>query len=384
MEKQDKVTLVAVGDIGPDRDEPESIFAHTAPVLREGDITFGQLETNFSERGIPQVHRGPAPRAHPKNVAALTYAGFDIVSFASNHALDWNDDALFDTLDVLRKNNIVVIGAGKNIEEARQPAIIERKGTRVGFLAYCSVVPQGFEAEENKPGVAPVRATTSYEQVDWQAGTPPRIISRANPNDLAAMVTDIKRLRPNVDILVVSLHWGIHFMPSTIAMYQYEVGHAAIDAGADLIVGHHAHILKGIEVYKGKVILYSLCNFAFDLRFPPDFVESPRFKELRKLLNPDWEIDPDYPTYPFPADSRKTILVKCILSNKQIERVSFLPTMVNKQSQPYLLSRNDKRFDEVVNYIKKITAQQGLNTKYTIEGDEVMVWPEMNHPHDSE
>ena len=269
-----------------------------------------------------------------------------------------------------------MIGAGKNIEEARKPAIIESKGTKIGFLAYCSVVPQGFEATQNKPGVAPVRASTSYEQVDWQAGTPPRIVSWADPDDLAAMVTDIKNLRPNVDVLVVSMHWGVHFMPFTIAMYQHEIGHAAIDAGADLILGHHAHILKGIEVYKGKVIFHSLCNFAFDLRFPPNFVENPKFKEMKKLLNPEWEIDPDYPTYPFPADSRKTILVKCVISDKQIEKVSFLPVMINKQSQPNILGSSDAKFKEVTNYIEKITIHQGLKTRYIIEGDEVVVCTE--------
>ena len=272
----------------------------------------------------------------------------------------------------------MIIGAGKDIDEARKPAVIESKGTRVGFLAYCSVVSPGFEAAEDKPGVAPVRATTSYEQVDWQAGTPPRIVSRAAPDDLEAMVDDIKRLRPHVDILIVSMHWGVHFMPFTIAMYQYEVGHAAVDAGADLILGHHAHILKGIEVYKGKVIFHSLCNFAFDLRFPPNFVENPKFKEMKKLLNPEWEIDPDYPSYPFPADSRKTILAKCIISNRNIEKVSFLPAMINKQSQPSILSRADSNFDEVTNYIERITVHEGLKTGYTIEGDEVVINTENN------
>lgn len=373
MKNQEKVTICAVGDISPNRDKPESIFAHTAPILREADIAFGQLETLLSERGTSQLHMPHGLRAHPKNVAALTYAGFDVVSFASNHTLDWSDDALFDTLDVVRKNNIVVIGAGRNIEEARQPAIIERKGTKVGFLAYCSVVPDGFEAGIDKPGVAPLRATVSYEPVDWQPGTPPRIITRANRNDMAAMVDDIKRLRPNVDVLVVSMHWGVHFVPAVIAMYQYEVGHAAIDAGADIIIGHHAHILKGIEVYKGKVIFFSLCNFAFDRRRPAAISETPKFREMVKLFNPDWENYPDYPAYPFPAASRKTMLVKCIISNKQIERVSFLPVMINKQSEPEIMPRGDKRSSEVFDYMQWVCKDQNLNAKLSFDGDEIVV-----------
>ncbi len=313
----------------------------------------------------------PGLRIPPKNVAALTYAGFNIVSFASNHTLDWSDDALFDTLDVLRKNNIVVIGAGRNIDEARRPAIIECKGTKVGFLAYCSVVPSGFEARADKSGVAPVRATTSYEQVDWQPGTPPRIISRANPDDLAAMVDDIKRLRQSVDVLVISIHWGIHYVPSIIAMYQYEVGHAAIDAGADIIIGHHAHILKGIDVYKGKVIFFSLCNFAFD--FPAGRLAKGASRAFYSSIGKGWKIDPEYPMYGFPADSRKTILVKCILCNKQIERVSFLPVMINKQSQPEIMLRGDKRSSDVFEYMQWLCKDQNLDTKLFFDGDEIVV-----------
>ena len=115
-----------------------------------------------------------------------------------------------------------------------------------------------------------MRASTFYEQVDWQPGTPPRIVTLANKDDLAAMVEDIKKVRPLVDVLIMSIHWGVHHVPAVIAMYQKEVGHAAIDAGVDIILGHHAHILKAVEVYKGKVIFYSIGNFVV----PPLFDRS--------------------------------------------------------------------------------------------------------------
>ncbi len=372
----EKLSIYGVGDVHPNREDPESIFALAAPTLKEADILFGQMEVILSERSAPQMYMFPVFRGHPKNVAALTYAGFDVMSFAGNHTLDCGEEACLDTLDLLRRNNIAVIGVGKDLDEARKPIILERKGTRVAFLDYCSVVPPGYEAwpafetSPGKLGLAPMRASTFYEQVDWQPGTPPRILTFADEDDLEAMKEDIRKVRPQADIVVMSIHWGIHFVPAAIAMYQREVGHAAIDAGVDLILGHHAHILKGIEVYKGKVIFYSLCNFGFDFsqRRRMDLPRIRKSRELYKLVR-----DPEYPTYPFPVDSRKTIIAKCIISDKKIEKVSFLPVMVNKQSQPEVLPRSDKRSSEVLDYIDWCCKDQELNAKFSWEGDEVVI-----------
>ncbi|MBI4332824.1 MAG: CapA family protein [Chloroflexi bacterium] len=361
------IILHAVGDVSVRREKPESMFALAGATFKNADIRFGQMENILSERGVPQAHVFPSMCAHPRNVAALTYAGFDVMSAAGNHTLDWGDNALFDTMDLLGKNGIKVIGVGKNIDEARQPAIIEKTGTRVAFLAYCSVLPKGYDARRDKPGAAPMRATTSYEQADWQPGTPPRVLSFANKEDLQAMVDDIKKVRPLVDVVVLSMHWGIHYVPAAIAMYQKEVGYAAIDAGADLILGHHAHILKGIEVYKGKPIFYSLGNFAFDGRS----IERVRNDSTWKFYQ--FELDPDYPTFPFPPDSRKVIIARCIISGGTIQRVSYLPVMVNKQSQPEVLPRSDGRSAEVYDYMERICKDQRLDTRFSWDGDEVVI-----------
>lgn len=372
----EKLSLYGVGDVHPVREDPESIFALAAPTLKKADILFGQMEINLSEQCAPQMYMYPVFRAHPKNVAALTFVGFDVMSFAGNHTLDCGEGACLDTMDILRKNNIAVVGVGKDLQEARKPFILEKKGTRVAFLAYCSVVPVGYEAwptiegAPGKLGLAPMRASTYYEQVDWQPGTPPKILSFADKEDLEAMKEDIRKVRPLADIVVMSIHWGIHFSPGVIAMYQREVGHAAIDAGVDLILGHHAHILKGIEVYKGKPIFYSLCNFGFDSmrKRRKDITRIVVSRESYKLAP-----DPEYPTYPFPVDSRKTIIAKFIISDKKIEKVSFLPCMVNKQSQPEVLPRSDKRSSEVLEYMEWCCKDQGLNAKLSWEGDEVVV-----------
>lgn len=371
-ENGENITFYAVGDIGPDREDPSSIFRHVTDTIKHSDVAFTQLEVNLSKRGIG--HRENA--RSPEIAAAIKNAGFNVVSFAGNHCLDAGVDAFSDTIDNLKKQNLMVIGVGRIITEARQPAIVETKGTRIGFLAYNSILHEGYWAEDNRPGCAPLRAWTLYEPIDPpQPGTPARAHTFPNRSDLEAMIQDIKKLRPLCDLLVVSMHCGIHFTPAVIAEYQRDLAHTAIDAGADLILQHHAHILKGVEVYSGKAIFYSLCNFALELRFMTrERAADPHFIEMARSLNPEWKPPyPEYPSFPFPPDSRKTLIVKCIIFNKRIKKVSFLPTIINRNSEPEILSANDSRFMEIVKYMEDVTRDQGLDTEYVVEGNEVLI-----------
>jgi poly-gamma-glutamate synthesis protein (capsule biosynthesis protein) len=363
-------TLLAVGDIGPLRDDPEILFDPTRSLLRSADITFGQLEKCLSARGTQQLYLNKSlGRASPRVAEVIAEAGFDVVSFASNHTLSYSAEGLFDTVDGLTRHGVKVIGAGENIAAARQPAVFEVQGMTVGFLAYCSVVPRGFQAMEAKPGLAPVRVRTFYEQRDWQPGTPPKIVTQAYPEDVAAMVDDIAALRPKVDVLVVSHHWGIHYVPAMIADYQFEVGHATIDAGADLIVGHHPHILKGIEIYKGKPILYSIGSFA--LEHPLKDVKGTELEMLLKQYN--LTIDPRWERFAFPVDSQKTVIVKCTLANGGIERVGLLPAWINPQAQAELVTAGDPRSGEVLEYLRWLCDYHSLETTFCRDGDEIVV-----------
>jgi len=367
------ITVLAVGDVLVNRDDPDSIFAYVTSTIKSADIAFCQLETNYSERGLVLPQARVPCRAHPRNAPSIRKAGFKVVSFASNHHLDWGPDALLDTIEVMKKTGVNLIGVGKNIEEARKPQIIDCKGAKIAFLAYSSILPMGYWADVNRPGCVPMRGWTLYEQIEHdQPGTPPRIHSFAHEDDKAAMVEDIKKAKAQADLVMVSMHWGIHFTEAEIAAYQKEIGHAAVDAGADVILGHHAHILKAVEIYKGKLIFYSLCNFAFDLPLPMEFLMSTRWRELMQL-NPSWTIDPRYKSYPFPADARMTMACKIMISNKEIEKVSFLPALVNEDSQPRFLSKKEKEFSDVVEYMEKITKALKMETKFTVEGDEVII-----------
>ena len=308
----EEVLLCAVGDVAAFFKEPESMFVHTADILNEADITFGQNERHYTDRyterdllpGVPITEISPLAHA-----AALKLGGFDVMSFASNHCMD--------------------------------------------------------------PGCAPMRASTFYQQVDYQPGTPPEIISVANRDDLAAAIEDIKKAKASADIVVVSFHWGLHHMRGTLAMYEREVAHAVIDAGADLIVGHHPHVLKGIEVYKGKAVFYSMGNFAFDL---PLSVRTQRQKKLgakhafNKLTG-----DPEYADwYSWPAESRVSMIMKCRVANKKISRVSFLPVLINSRAQPVVVSQKDD-FEKALGNIRELSSSQGLNTEFCAEGGEIVV-----------
>lgn len=373
VNKADNLVLYAVGDVAPYREDPASIFERVTGVIRQADIAFCQLEINLTHQGTSLPQARLAMRADPKTARAIKQAGFSVVSFASNHCMDWGREAFLDTIGALKRQRLLVIGVGSNIEEARKPAIIERKGNRVAILAYNTILPQGYWAEADRPGCAPMRGITFYEQIEHdQPGTPCRIHTFPHSDDLQAMVDDIRKAKSQADLVILSIHWGIHFIPAVIAEYQREVARVAIDSGADLILGHHAHILKGTEVYKGKVIFYSLCNFALDLSPTKEMLESKRHQEIQ-VLNPDWQPDPEYPTYYLPPDSRKTMIARCVISSGEIKSVSFLPTYINKQSQPEVLSAADPRFGEVVGYMEEITQDQGLNARYVVKGDEVLI-----------
>ena len=130
----------------------------------------------------------------------------------------------------------LLLGAGADIAAARRPALVEVAGTRVAFLAYSSILPAGYWAEHDRPGCAPMRALTLYQQVEVdQPGTPARIHTYPDRADLKALRTDVRRARQEADFVVVSIHWGIHFVPSEIADYQRDVAYAAIDDGAGAV-----------------------------------------------------------------------------------------------------------------------------------------------------
>jgi len=226
---------------------PNSPFEFVGQTLSGADIAFVNLEAPLTDGGEPAnkdfVFRGP-----PAGAKALADAGLDIVSLANNHMLDYGPTGLADTMSALKAEGIAYAGAGENVHAARAPSVLQKFGIRVAFLAYVSTLSDsvsGFDvsstqATEDRPGVA------------W-----------LTPETVAA---DVAAAKLASDVVVVSMHTGNEYRDAPSAL-QVAAAHAAIDAGAALVLGSHPHVLQGLETYKGGLIIYSLGNFVFDFDF---------------------------------------------------------------------------------------------------------------------
>jgi poly-gamma-glutamate capsule biosynthesis protein CapA/YwtB (metallophosphatase superfamily) len=213
--------VVLLGCGGP-IDEPMQRYSELVrDTLAGADIRFAQIQRTYSEHGKLRAGSGGAHgRLPPSMVSVITDCGFNVASMAGNHAMDWGPEALLDTIELLRGMGIEVIGAGRNLAEARQPAVIDCKGLRIAMQAYCSVLHEGYAAGPDTPGVAPMRVYARYEPVDYQPGVPPRVITTPDEQDLADLVADVRAAKERADTVVLSLHWGVHFVPRVIADYQ--------------------------------------------------------------------------------------------------------------------------------------------------------------------
>ena len=211
-------------------------FAATAIELHKGDIAVGNLETPIAWSGTEFMFKKFRFRADPKCGPALKRAGFSVLTLANNHIMDFGEPALLETLHNLDSNGILSTGAGQNLLAARGKTMLQVKGAKVAFLAYSVTLPVEFFAASDRSGTAP--------------GYP------------LYYKKDIALAKASSDYVVVSFHWGLEGadMPH---LFQVATAHAAIDAGADVVLGHHPHVLQGIERYKKGIIFYSLGNFAF-------------------------------------------------------------------------------------------------------------------------
>ncbi len=239
-----EITIAAVGDLmlggraepflkqfGPDYP-----FRDMMPVLRTADLIAGNLESAISTHGTAVKNKTFTLRADPLAARALKSAGIRVVSLANNHSMDFGPIALRDTLDALNENEILYTGAGMDLEDARAPAIIKINGRTLAFLSYSLTFPLEFYASARQPGTAP-----GYGDF---------------------VKADIEKVRPLADLVIVSFHWGAELLTAA-KDYQIDLGHKAIDWGADVVLGHHPHVLQELEVYKGRLIAYSLGNFVF-------------------------------------------------------------------------------------------------------------------------
>jgi len=230
------IELMAVGDVilGRGVANKSRLFAAVAPWLRAADLTLGNLECIIVEEGVPR----PGPyrlRAPPSAVATLRDAGFDALGLANNHALDFGPAALVETVSWLQEAGIATVGVGSNAEEAVQPLIRESDGVRLALLAF-NAVPDPEDGTEDE----------GWTRAWWDRA-----------------IAAVAAAHAQADAVIVSVHWGYEYELRTDPA-QRDAARAMLNAGADLVIGHHPHVVQGTEVSAGRFVAYSLGNFVFD------------------------------------------------------------------------------------------------------------------------
>lgn len=237
--------VIAVGDIMLDgtsrpvlaQNGYDYAFAGVKHLFGNAPIVFGNLEGPLTDRGNAEQDKTYTFRSPPDKVSrALVGAGFNVVSLANNHTLDYGAEGLAQTIETLETAGIAYAGAGPNLKAARRPAILEVGDKRVAILGYSLTLPENFYAASGRPGTA-----FGHE---------------------GHVRADVQAARKQADIVLVAFHWGQEGK-TELREYQVRLGRLAIDAGAAAVIGHHPHILQAVEHYKDGVILYSLGNFTF-------------------------------------------------------------------------------------------------------------------------
>jgi len=308
--EQSYFSLAAVGDVMLDRGVGARIrrhgavfpFERTAGILREADLAFGNLESPISSLGAATKGKEVNFRAALKTVSGIRDAGIDVVSLANNHAMDYGSAALTETMDVLAHNGVAYIGAGANSASARRPANFTLKGIKLSFLAYTYKFHMVVEAQEKHPGVA----IANSEQVR----------------------VDVQKAKEWADVVIVSFHWGWEYSDHPDAETR-ELAHLTIEAGADLVIGHHPHVIQGVEAYKDGLICYSLGNFIFDQRG---------------------------------KRSRRGLILRCDIGKSGVQKAEILPVIIDStEFRPALASEEAAK--SILMELRRLSKQLKTNLK---------------------
>jgi poly-gamma-glutamate synthesis protein (capsule biosynthesis protein) len=265
-----------------------------ADLVKKGDIAFADLETPLSDRIAPP-DEGMAFIAPQKAVSGLKLVGVDIVALANNHSTNFGTNVFSETLDLLKKEKINYVGGGINSAEAYKPLIVEKNGLKFAFLDFNSIVG-AIEATENTPGVAKF-AIKPWSEVD-------------NQSDIQMIKTNIVAAKKQADIIIVEFHWGVEYKADPIQS-QIDVAHAAIDSGADIIIGTHPHVVQALESYKNRPVFYSLGNFIFDQ---------------------EWSIE-----------TKQGIVAETYFYNKKLVSVPIYPYQIEDYNQPHLATPEQEK-----------------------------------------
>ncbi|WP_295638035.1 CapA family protein [Novosphingobium sp.] len=350
------LSIVLAGDLVLDEPDGAYWLAGIAPALRAADLAIGHLEVPHTICGAELAGDVPAPGAPPENLASIAEAGFAMLSLAGNHIADCGAQGIADTCAGLAACGVAFAGAGQDLAEARRPAIVTRNGRRVALLSYNCVGPEAAWA-------APARAGCAYLPIATADGSPIAPTAPLEAMTDAAreiLADDIASARAQADIVLVALHKGIVHTPAKLAPYERAVAHAAIDAGADAVIGHHAHIIRGIEFHRGKPILHGLGNGCVVTRALSPSQNHPAraaWAERRKVLF-GFEPDPAYSLAPFHPEAVNAMLVRLDYTDDAVLSVSMIAVDVKPPGRPVLAA--EPRAGEIRKYLEAITIAAGL------------------------
>jgi poly-gamma-glutamate synthesis protein (capsule biosynthesis protein) len=314
-------TLAAAGDIvirhrmfnGSSLVVPE--FQRTIDFLRDSDMSWGSCEVQFSKRGF-RTDSTIAYLVDPEVGRDLGRAGYQVLTVATNHTWDFGPDAFLDTLVNLREGGAEPVGGGASPEEAWRPFVRTVNGVRIGILAVSCLVPPYYSVLPGRPGIAAVHVHQSIPldplYMLIEPGAPLRMDSVADPADVELLTSAIRALRPTVDLLFVSIHWGYgRGMP--LAAYQRPLAEKVIAAGADMILGNHSHSPTGVDVIDGKPVIYSLGKH---IAQQDRVTATPRQLEIFADLDP-WSV---------------VARIEC--DRTRVKRLLFVPTVIGPSGLP--------------------------------------------------
>lgn len=378
------VLLAAVGDVLVDRPDPDGALAGVRPVLAAADVVFGNFEGVLSD-----VH-AVVPGASQAAVVPVANASgldiFDVVSLANNHSMDAGRDGLADTMAALAGQGVRTVGAGPTLADALAPAIVERSGLRIAFLAVSAVLQHGAEARRGVPGVAPLRAEDAYFPMHPGISCPgvaPRIVSILDETDWERLAAAISRTAQNADVVVVSAHWGDHTQPWVLTDHERLCADLIINAGAHLVLGHHQHMLRAVEFIEGKPVLYGLGHIVFDYPRMSEELASYGFDVAEHTADQlvaafgEYGIYPrrEHPAFPFHPLARRTGVAVLELDASGVAMCGVVPCVIDEAGIAQPLGRDNEDWLPMLRFLRECYSRAHLAGWVEDSGREVGGYP---------